>query len=209
VFVSHVRAALRVARHVLVAASIAAVIEILVVAPVAAHGELVFQLGAERVVPGGVVEVRGDLATGDTVEIALISKADGTRRSIATLADFEEGHFQGYVTIPTDVIAGDYLVEAGTDSISARAPLTVAGSAALAGGERSDQGEPLVAPVPSTSSVYSFASPGPGVRSGPAVEGSGRDTLPVPPILIGVAAVVGAVVLVAGMRLASRTRSSA
>jgi hypothetical protein len=187
----------------------AAVIWIPGAGPAAAHGELVFQLGSERAAPGDVVEVRGDLGTGTTVEIVLISTADGTRRSIATLVDFEEGHFQAYVTIPTDQPAGDYLVEAGTESTAVRAPLTIAGSAAQAAGERPDQDEGLLAPLPSGWTGYAFASPATSNGPGPAVDKGGRDALPLPPIVIALLVVLGMLALLGGLRLAGRARSNA
>ena len=189
--------------------AIVAVIWIPGAVPTAAHGELVFQLGSERAAPGDVVEVRGDLGAGSTVEIVLISTADGTRRSIATLVDIEEGHFQAYVTIPPDQKAGDYLVEAGTESIAVRAPLTIAGSAAEAGGERPDQDEGLLAPLPSGWAGNAFATPVTGDGLGPAVDNGGRDALPLPPIVIALLVVIGMLALLGGLRLAGRARSSA
>jgi hypothetical protein len=189
--------------------AMAAVIWISGAVPVAAHGELVFQLGSERAAPGDVVEVRGDLGAGSTVEIVLISTADGTRRSIATLVDFEEGHFQAYVTIPADQPAGDYLVEAGTESVAVRAPLTIAGSAAEQGGERPDQDEPLLAPLPSGWAGYALATPATADSAGPAVDKGRRDALPLPPIVIALLVVLGMLALLAGLRLAGRARSSA
>jgi len=207
VFERYQRAALRAARRFLTVSAIAAVIWIPGAVPAAAHGELVFQLGSERAAPGDVVEVRGDLGAGSTVEIVLISTVDGTRRSIATLVDFEEGHFQAYVTIPLDQPAGDYLVEAGTESIAVRAPLTIAGSAAEVGGERPDQDEGLLAPLPSGWAAYAFATPVTGDGPGPAVDKGGRDALPLPPIVIALLVVLGTLALLGGLRVAGRARS--
>jgi len=178
--------------------------------PVAAHGELILQLGSERVAPGGVVEVRGDLGMGSTVQIVLISKADGSRRPIATLEDFEEGHFQQYVTIPPDVAAGDYLVEAGTDVVTVRAPLAIVGSAAVEGGDRPDQGEPLIVPNSSVGVGGALATQAAGAPLGGVVVGSPvREAWPLPPIGIAVVAVFAALALLAGLRLAGRRRSHA
>jgi len=178
--------------------------------PVAAHGELILQLGSERVAPGGVVEVRGDLGMGSTVQIVLISKADGSRRPIANLEDFEEGHFQEYVTIPPDVAAGDYLVEAGTDVVTVRAPLAIVGSAAVEGGDRPDQGEPLIVPNPTPGVGGALATQAAGAPLGGVVVGSPvREAWPLPPIGIAVVAVFAALALLAGLRLAGRRRSHA
>jgi hypothetical protein len=203
------RAAHRAARRIIVAAAIAAALGRVAAVPAAAHGELVFQVGAERIQPGGTVEVRGDLGTGSTIDIVLISKIDGTRRPVATLTNVDEGHFQDFVTIPADVATGDYVVEAGTESIAARAPLTVAGSAVAEGGDGPDRGDGLLAPMPSGWSGYSPASPATGVRSGPAVAITGDiEGWPLPPLSIAVIVVIAVVGLLGGLRLATRARPS-
>jgi hypothetical protein len=204
---SHPRAALRAARLFLAAVLTAAVVAVAVVVPVLAHGELVFQLGAERIQPGGSVEIRGDVGVGSSVEIVLIGKTDGSRRSLGTLADFEDGHFQGYVTIPADVAVGEYLLEAGTESIAVRAPLVVAGAAVVEGGDRPGQEEPLVAPMPSGLGGVAVATLQPGAPLGPAVGGGSRDFWPISPVLVAAILVIGAVALLVGLRLAGRPRS--
>jgi hypothetical protein len=138
------RAVLRAARMLVPAMALAAAGTIATGAPALGHGETFFQVGAERIQPGGQVEIRFDLGTGDAFEIALVSKADGSRRVIATVGATEEGHYQGYVTVPSDVPAGDYLVEAAVDLVVARAPLTVAGPPIVdgAGGAPEHEGFP-------------------------------------------------------------------
>ena len=54
----------------------------LAVGPAAAHGELFFQLGAERVQPGGTVELRADLGAGEAFDVTLISKPGVARRHV-------------------------------------------------------------------------------------------------------------------------------
>lgn len=90
-----------------------------------------------------------------------------------------------------------------------RAPLTIAGSAAEVGGERPDQDEPLLAPLPSGWAGYAFATPVTGDGPGPAVDNGGRDALPRPPIVIALLVVLGTLALLGGLRLAGRARSSA
>lgn len=63
------------------------------VASVAAHDGLLLQLDAERIQPGGTVEVRGDLGSGGAFEVALIASVDRSRRMIATSPATGEGHF--------------------------------------------------------------------------------------------------------------------
>lgn len=206
-FEQHPRAALRAARLFLGPALAAAILGLVTVAPAIAHGELIFQLGAERIEPGGSVEIRGDIGVGTSVEIVLIGKADGSRRSLGTLGDFEDGHFQGYVTIPADVAVGEYLLEAGTESIAVRAPLVVAGSAVVEGGDRPGQDEPFVAPMPSGLGQAAVATLQPGAPLGPAVGGGSRDAWPTSPVLVAAILVIGAVGLLVGLRLAARRRS--
>jgi hypothetical protein len=114
---------------------------------VAAHGEETLELGADRVQPGGSVEVRGDLGAGERFEVALISQADGSRRTLATIQAIEEGHFDTYVTIPPDAPSGAYLVEVTAqdvaDATTARVPFAIAGSRLGPDGDRPDQAEGL------------------------------------------------------------------
>ena len=90
-----------------------------------------------------------------------------------------------------------------------RAPLTISGSAAEAGGERPDQDEGLLAPLPSGWTGYAFASPIAGDGPGPAVDKGGRDVLPLPPLVIALLVGLGMLGLLGGLRLAGRARSSA
>jgi hypothetical protein len=214
------RAARRAARRLLPARVVVgvAVLVLLVafacVPTLKAHGELLLQLGAERVQPGGALEVRGDLGTGEAFEVALIAKADGSRRVIATIAAIEEGHFQTYVTVPGDVVPGDYLVEVAVDLSVVRAPLTVFGSP-ITGEEGGgpDRGEGLVQPMPSgvSKAVGGGADSGViGGSGGPPADGdaissrAGRSPLD-GAVVLGVAAVIAAGLLV-GMRLIGRRR---
>lgn len=135
------RAALRAARALARPVVLAGAAAVASAGGAAAHGEIYFQVGAERVQPGAEVEVRGDLDAGEAFEITLVSKTDGARRVIATVPAFEEGHFQTYVVIPADTSTGEYLVEAAYDLTVVRAQLTVAGPAIVAGQDQ-NVGEP-------------------------------------------------------------------
>lgn len=179
----------------------------MIIGPVraAAHGELILQLGAERIQPGGAIEVRGDLGMGERFQIALISKADGSRRPIATIPATEEGHFQSYVTVPADVTPGDYLVEASFDLVVVRAPLTVAGTPVEAGGEGLDQADGLLLPMPSGAAAPAVSAPS-AVAPGDTTGRVGRS--PVDGLIVVMAAIVGAGLLVGGMRLARRQRGA-
>jgi hypothetical protein len=129
-----------------------------------AHGETFFQLGAERIQPGGQVEIRADLGAGDAFEVTLVAKADGGRRILGTIPATDEGHLQAYLTIPADVPAGDYLVELAYDLTVLRAPLTVAG-APIGSGE---EGQP-----PGQDDGFAAPSSSGGAAAGPVTPGSG------------------------------------
>jgi hypothetical protein len=171
---------------------------------VTAHGQVTLQLGAERIEPGGSIEVRGDLGTGEVFEVALVAKADGSRRVIGTIPAIEEGHFQSYVTLPADVTAGDYLVEVAVDSTVARAPLTIAGVPILPGGEAPDRDEPLGAPIPS--------GLGPAADNDATVPGAGApagsERSPLEGVTVLSVALVLGIGLLALLRLAGLRRSA-
>lgn len=172
---------------------------------------MILELGSERIQPGGSIEVRGDLGVGDVFEVALIAKADGSRRLIATIPAVEEGHFQSYVTVPANVPVGDYLLEVAVDLSVVRAPLAVAGSPF--GGEDGggpDQGDALVQPL--GSGPAGSAAGGLGTRSSdpvlpgrPQPTSTTTDRSPLDGLLIIVAAAV-AIGGLGAFRLVARGR---
>ncbi|MBA2381650.1 MAG: hypothetical protein H0V73_06035 [Chloroflexi bacterium] len=182
-----------------------------------AHGELTFQLGVERVQPGGTLEIRGDLGAGDQLEITLVAKSDGARRLIATIETAEEGHLHTFVTVPADVAVGDYLVEAAFELTVMRAPLTVAGPPIVEEpDEQPGQEEGLLVPMPpgfgsGSGASGGSASVGAGASASAFTDGAGS----LAPIGIrrdpieGMAAVgagILAVAVVAGLRIRSGRR---
>lgn len=200
------RAAHRAARRFLAVAAAIAAATVVVAGGAGAHGETFFQLGAERIQPGATVEVRADLGAGDAFEITLIAKSDGTRRSLGTVPATEEGHLEGYLTIPADVPAGDYLVELAYDVIVMRAPLTIAGAPVT--GEQGggpDRGDGLLVPIGSAASAPSAAA----ASLAPSTPTSTRASRePIDGLLIAVIAIGGAALLVVGLRLANRSRGA-
>lgn len=173
--------------------------------PVAAHGELTLELGAERVQPGGSIEVRGDLGSGEAFEVSLIASADGSRRVIATIPTIDEGHFQSYVTVPADLAGGDYLVEVAVGLSVARAPLVVAGPPVDGGGGAGpEQEEGLVQPMPSGFGV------GPGVVArGPNPADSSAATNQgdrYSNVAVLAAALIAAAGIAVGLRIVRRAR---
>jgi hypothetical protein len=173
-------------------------------APVAAHGQLILELGSERIQPGGLIEIRGDFGVGEVLEVALISKADGSRRLIATISAVEDGPFQSYVTLPADVPVGDYLLEVAVDLSVVRAPLTVAGSPEVDG---------LVQPLGSGAAGGGAGAGGLGTRSSDtALPGRPQPTstrtgrAPVDGLLIIVVATAIAIGALIAIRLVARGR---
>ena len=207
------RAALRAARRSSLSAAVAVVRSITGSAQVAAHGQLILELGADRIQPGAAVEVRGDLGSGEQFEIALISKVDGSRRPIGIVPATDEGHFQSYVTVPADVTPGDYLVEASFDLLVVRAPLTVAGAPIEAGGEGPDQADGLVLPMPSTARAPAASAPGGAVAPGDGVTPGGATgrvgRSPLDGVIVVAAAIAGAGLLLGGLRLVRHRRGPA
>ena len=177
--------------------------------PVVAHGELTLELGAERIQPGGSIEVRGDLGNGEAFDVSLIAKADGSRRMIATIPAIEEGHFQAFVTIPADVAVGDYLVEVAVGVSVVRAPLTVAGSPVDGGdGAGPEQEEGLLQPLPSgfgTGAGVVAPSARPADSSAAGNQG-GRASIGGVAVLA--VAVIAAVGILAGIGAGARARRS-
>ncbi|MEO5939914.1 MAG: hypothetical protein ABIZ72_03190 [Candidatus Limnocylindrales bacterium] len=173
----------------------------------AAHDDVLLQLSAERIQPGGTVEVRGDLGVGESFDIVLISEADGSRRVIASISATEEGHFQSFVVVPADVSAGDYLVEVAVDLTTVRAPLTVAGSPIdAAGGDGPEQEEGLVQPLPSGFGGGRPASAAPVIdATEPGSTGVDRSSID-EAVVIGLGGLL-AVTLLGGLRLHTRRRS--
>ncbi len=98
---------------------------------VSAHGGVAtLQLGAERVGPGGTIEVFGDMTSEGRVVLTLIAASDGATRPLATLVTTDDGHFQAFLVLPADLPGGIYSVAAGNGVDLARAPLVIAGPAA-------------------------------------------------------------------------------
>lgn len=105
----------------------------------AAHdGSPRLQLGADRVNPGGTLEVIGDLKTEGAVEVALATGEGGAARLLGTIWADHDGHFQAFVTVPADVSTGSYSLWVRSGVEEATVVISVAGSPVLAG----DEGQP-------------------------------------------------------------------
>lgn len=168
---------------------------------VQAHGGVpALQLGAERISPGGTIELLGDMTTEGTVDLRLV--AGTTVRSLGTADADYEGHFQVFVIVPADIPTGTYTVHAESAVERASAPLVVAG--APIGGEEGQ--------LPGQDEARAGVLPG---ASGAAVvDGSGGETIvdgpDAAPVNVSIlpVVVIGAVVAAVAFGAALRTRSS-
>jgi hypothetical protein len=222
------RAVLRAARHAVRAFLLSPAFAVVLAGGATAHGQFILQLGAERVQPGGAIEVRGDLGVGEAFEVALIAKADGGRRLIATIPATEEGHFLTYVTVPSDVPVGDYLLEVAVDLSVIRAPLTVAGSPITGEvGDGPDHADPLIQPMSSRlgggtgTGAGAAVAPGAGggaaaaagASAGPAAGGAipvstRTRRSPIDGALVVGLAALASIALVGGLRIIGRRHSA-
>lgn len=92
----------------------------------AAHdGSPTLQVGAERVNPGGTLEVIGDLKAEGTVALTLVAGTGGTPRPLGTASADHDGNFQAFVIVPADVPAGSYSVRARSEVDEASVPILV------------------------------------------------------------------------------------
>lgn len=118
--------------------------------PVQAHaGEPRLEISPDRINPGGVVDVRGvDFEPEELIILALVG--NGAEFPLGEIVANEEGIFLQIITLPVDLLEGDYRFRATTDDHEIMSPvLTVFGMAAAEGGEPlRDEDDPLFAPMP-------------------------------------------------------------
>jgi len=93
-----------------------------------AHGGVpTLQLGSERVNPGGTLELLGDMTAEGPVDIGIVAGAGGEPRQLGTATADETGHFLVYMSVPSDLPVGSYVVRARSASDEASAPVSVVG----------------------------------------------------------------------------------
>lgn len=85
------------------------------------------QLAAERVNPGGTLDLLGDMTTEGPAEILLIGPAEASAWSLGIVEAEYEGHFRAFLAIPVDVPPGEYRVRAQTATETATTSVLVAG----------------------------------------------------------------------------------
>ena len=116
-----------------------------------AHGgEPRLEISAERLIPGSLLEIRGvEFEFEEEVSLALI----GTQYELplSTVTADTDGIFLLTITLPADLIEGTYVIRATTDDHAVEsAKLTVSGTPDLGGGERSEQEDGLLSPMPTS-----------------------------------------------------------
>ena len=133
------------------AAAVAAAL--LLCASAFAHGGETFLIAEPALVqPGGGVGVRADLPTSGPVRLSLAG-TDGTRREVGVVEQTDQGHFEVFIQIPTDLPVGQWILVAEADGGPiASATLEVAGTPVgeeVGGQGPRDEGDGLLVPLPS------------------------------------------------------------
>jgi hypothetical protein len=157
----------------------------------AAHGGVpILQLAAERINPGGTLDVRGDMTIEGPVELLLVAPAEAYVWSLGTVeADFE-GHFRVFLAIPTDIPQGTYRVRARMESEEAATEVVIAGLPV--GGDEGQlpgQDEALAGAGAADSPLASAGAPGEVTQAAPV------QSPEEPPNVILLAGVVGVAII--------------
>jgi hypothetical protein len=118
-----------------------------------AHGGETFFIAEPSLVqPGGGVGVRADLPTSGPVRLSLAG-TDGTRREVGVVEQTDNGHFEVFIQIPTDLPTGQWMLFAEADGRAiASTTIDVVGTpiGEEAGGQGPrDEGDPLLVALPS------------------------------------------------------------
>jgi len=130
--------------------------------PVLAHGnEPRLEISPGRVNPGGVIDVRGvDFEFEEVVALALIGSE--VEVPLGEITADTEGIFLQIITLPADLPEGTYHFRAVTDDHEIVSPeILVQGSSVMneaVEGQR-DEGEPLLAPMPTFAPGVSLTQP--------------------------------------------------
>ena len=133
------------------AAAVAAAL--LLWASVLAHGgETFFIAEPSLVAPGGAVGIRADLLTSGPVRLVLAGM-DGTRIEAGVIEQTEDGHFEVFLEIPSDLPTGHWTLLANADGMAiASTTIEVAGAPvdeAIGGQGPRDDDDPLLVALPS------------------------------------------------------------
>jgi hypothetical protein len=181
------------------AAALAAAL--LVSAAVFAHGgETFFVVEPTMVAPGGGVGIRADLLTSGPVRLSLAG-TDGTRRDVGVIEQTEDGHFEVFFEVPTDLPVGHWTLLAEVDGVAiASTTIEVAGApvdAELGGQGERDEDDPLLVPLPFG---WQASRSDPPAATRPAVVGTSGESIDVVPFVSLVAAIMALALLVVRTR---------
>jgi hypothetical protein len=181
------------------AAAIAAAL--LVSAAVFAHGGETFFVAEPTVVaPGGGVGIRADLLTSGPVRLSLAG-TDGTRRDVGIIEQTEDGHFEAFFEVPTDLPVGHWTLLAEADGVAiASVTIEVAGTpvdAELGGQGERDVDDPLLVPLPSG---WQASRSDPPTATRPAVVAASGESMDIVPFVSLAAAIIALALLVVRTR---------
>ena len=170
-------------------------------ATASAHGGETYFLAEPRLVaPGEAVGVRADLLTSGPVRLALAG-TDGTRVEAGVIEQTEDGHFEVFLEIPTDLPTGHWTLLAEADGAAiASTTIEVAGTPVgeEAGGQGPrDEDDPLLVPLPSG---WRASRSDPPAATQPAAAGSGGGGIDLVPFVSLAAAIVALAILIARTR---------
>src|SRR5262245_12939440 len=111
-------------------------------------GSAQLELNHQQTSSGAELEIRGvNIAPEQPVVLALVGASN--EYPLGTAIGDEHGDFVIGVRLPAEALAGAYIVRAfGANHVIVAAPLTLVGSTNEEGGERRDQSELMLAPIP-------------------------------------------------------------
>jgi len=90
-------------------------------------GAPTLQVAAERVNPGGTLDLLGDMTTEGRVDIQLVAPAEAYVWSLGSVEADHEGHFRLFLIVPAEVPTGEYHVRAQMATEQATTAIVIAG----------------------------------------------------------------------------------
>ena len=180
-------------------------------AALAHDGRARLELNREQTSSGAELEIRGvNIAPEQPVTLALIGAGD--EYPLGTAIGDAHGDFVIGVRLPAEALAGAYTVRAfGANRVVVAAPLTLVGSANEEGGERRDQSELMLAPMPRAQPAAPAPMP-PAQPAAPVVAAAPTVAVAAAPpesrIALWSAVVLAALTAVAGLAIMARLRAA-
>ena len=136
-------------------------------AALAHDGPARIELNRQQASSGAELEIRGvNIAPEQPITLALVRAGD--EYPLGTAIGDVHGDFVIGVRLPAEALAGAYTVRAfGANRVVVAAPLTLVGSADEEGGERRDQSELMLAPMPRAQPASPVVAASPAVAVAP------------------------------------------